>query len=413
MASSFRGILAPLQFSDYRCLLTSNTLWWQARWMEQIVVGWLVLEMTDSAWQVALIGFYRMAPLLVVSFFSGPIVDRLGHRRTILIAQTINLFVSTTIVLLLWTQQLALYHLAASALVLGCTWTLSWTGRRSFIPDLVGKDKTLEGILLENLTQNFSRILGPFLGGWLIEILGVQECYTFLTLISALSLLAVFRISSSRSKDSTEPQTASPWNLMIEGLRYVRTNRAISGTLFITVTMNFLIFPYQTLLPVFARDILHQGPVGLGLLGAASGIGSFIGLLIINKIRHIININWILIFGSFIMSTLISGFSFSTYFPLSLTLLILSGIGHACFSVSQSSIILISASDDQRSRAMGTLALAIGAGPPGRLNVGVLAEAFGAPFAVGIMASLSAIAIAAIATTIPRMREEAIRTKDR
>ena len=200
---------------------------------------------------------------------------------------------------------------------------------------------------------------------------------------------------------------------MIEGLRYVRTNRAISGTLFITVTMNFFIFPYQTLLPVFARDILHQGPVGLGLLGAASGIGSFIGLLIINKIRHIININWILIFGSFIMSTLISGFSFSTYFPLSLTLLILSGIGHACFSVSQSSIILISASDDQRSRAMGTLALAIGAGPPGRLNVGVLAEAFGTPFAVGIMASLSAIAIAAIATTIPRMREEAVRTKDR
>ena len=409
--SSFRGVLAPLRFPDYRRLLVSNTLWWQARWMEQIVVGWLVLEMTDSAWQVALVGFYRMAPLLVVSFFSGPIVDRLGHRRAILMAQTVNLAVSAIIVLLLWTGRLAFYHLTASALILGVTWTLNWTARRSFIPDLVGKDRTVEGILLENFTQNFSRILGPFASGALIELLSVRGCYAVLTSISALSLLAVLRLSSSPPPRPAGTRIASPWALMVEGLRYVRRNPSISAALLITVTMNFLIFPYQALLPVFARDILHQGPVGLGLLGAASGIGSFAGLLIINRIRHIVNIGRILTGGCFLMSALMVGFSASTHFPLSLALLTLSGIGHACFSVSQSSIVLLTSSDEMRSRAMGTLALAIGAGPPGRLQVGALAEAFGAPFAVGLTASLSALAIGVITAAVPRLRQETGRTE--
>ena len=86
----FTGTFQPLNIPDYRRLLASNTLWWQAMWMEMIVVGWLVLALTDSPFQIALVGFYRSIPLLIWGFISGPAIDHLGRRRIMLISQSIN-----------------------------------------------------------------------------------------------------------------------------------------------------------------------------------------------------------------------------------------------------------------------------------------------------------------------------------
>src|SRR5688572_30134827 len=83
-------VFAMLKNGDYRCLLSSNALWWQAMFMEAVVVGWLVLELTNSPWQVSLVGFCRSAPFLVCGFVSGPITDRFGRRKIILGAQLAN-----------------------------------------------------------------------------------------------------------------------------------------------------------------------------------------------------------------------------------------------------------------------------------------------------------------------------------
>ncbi len=103
--------MKPLRIPDYRRLLLSNTLWWQSMWMEMIVVGWLVLEITDSPFQIALVGFYRSIPLLIWGFFSGPVIDRVGRRRIMLISQSINFTTSSSIAWLLWSDQLAFWHL--------------------------------------------------------------------------------------------------------------------------------------------------------------------------------------------------------------------------------------------------------------------------------------------------------------
>ena len=201
-----------------------------------------------------------------------------------------------------------------------------------------------------------------------------------------------------------QASAGSPWTLVADGLRYCRRNQAILGDLLITVAMNFLAFPYMALLPVFARDVLHQGPIGLGLLGAASGIGSFVGILAIGQVRRVVSNGWIFASGSFLMAVSLVAFAASTHFYFSLGLLVLSGIGQACFSVMQSAIILVTASDDMRDRAMGAVAIAIGSGPPGRLQVGALAEAFGAPIAVGLTAAAAALMVAAVAAGLPGFR---------
>jgi predicted MFS family arabinose efflux permease len=195
---------------------------------------------------------------------------------------------------------------------------------------------------------------------------------------------------------------------MVEGLRYVRGHPSIPGVLLITVTVNTLVFPYQTLLPVFARDILGQGPLGLGLLGAGGGIGSFFGLLAINRVRRFLSPGWIYAGGSTFLSVAVVAFAASTSYPLSVALLILAGVGHACFGVMQSTIVLTSSSDEMRDRAMGTLVLAIGGGPLGRLQIGALATALGSPLAVILTCATSALTVLGVTAAFPGLRKRKI-----
>jgi len=197
---------------------------------------------------------------------------------------------------------------------------------------------------------------------------------------------------------------ASPWTVLGETLHYVKSSQPILGVMLITIVMNLLIIPYMTLLPVFARDVLGQGPVGLGILGMASGIGSFIGLGVTNTVRRHVSNGWIFTAGTFGMALALVAFSQSSVFGVSWALLLCVGMGQACFGIMQSSIILLTASDEMRSRTMGILVLAIGSDPVGKLQTGALAQNFGAPFAVGLQAALGAVAIVAIAVMLPGLR---------
>src|SRR5688572_12733590 len=173
----FQGVLAPLNNYDFRLLVSSNFLWWTTRFMEMTVVGWLVLDLTDSPWQVSVAGFYRSVPFLIAGFWSGAIIDRLGRRKVIVYAQTVTTLSSILIVILLWLDRLAYWHLIVSVTAIGLAWSLDWPARRSFVPDLVGKAQTIDALLLENFIQNVARILGPFLGGSLIAAIRMEGAY--------------------------------------------------------------------------------------------------------------------------------------------------------------------------------------------------------------------------------------------
>ena len=401
LSTRFRGMLSPLNLPDFRRLITSNFLWWGTRFMELTIVGWLVLELTNSPWLVAVIGFYRSAPFIFAGFVSGPIIDRLGRRRTIVWAQGVNVLVSSSIALLIWFDWLAYWHLAVGSIILGTSWALDWPARRALMPDLVGKGRTVDALLLENIGQNLSRIIGPFAGGTLIAAVSPAGAYSVLAGAAGLSFLLLLRLSNDPVPRRHQPGRISAWQDTLAGLRYIRQSQPILGTLLITVVMNFLAFPYMTVMPVFARDVLGQGPVGLGILGASSGLGAFLGFLVINRLHRRISHGWIFVVGSCFQCLMLLSFALSQSFPLSLTLLMLSGIGQACFGIMQSSIILLTASDEMRSRAMGILVLAIGAGPLGTLQIGALAENYGAPVTLGFETMLSALLTVLIAFWLP------------
>jgi hypothetical protein len=259
-------------------------------------------------------------------------------------------------------------------------------------------------MLLENFAQGWARILGPLAAGWLVAAFGPVGCYVVMAALSGTALVNVYALSRQPIPRTSLRPLASPWTVLGQSLRYVKSSQPILGVMLITIVMNLLILPYMTLLPVFARDVLGQGPVGLGILSMASGIGSFVGLGLTNVVRRRVSNGSIFAGGTLGVALALVFFSQSSVYGLSWGLLLCAGMGQACFGIMQSSIILLTASDEMRSRTMGILVLAIGSDPVGKLQTGVLAQAFGAPFAVGVQAAAGAAAIIAIAVLLPGLR---------
>ncbi|MCC6456402.1 MAG: MFS transporter [Caldilineaceae bacterium] len=399
------GLFNPLRNPDFRQLLGSNALWWVTAFMETLVFGWLVLEMTDSAWTVALVGFCRSLPFLLFGFMGGMVADRFGRRRVIVTAQAVNFAVYVSLFTLMLLGQLQIWHLGLGSAAIGCAWSFDWPARRALLPDLIGKKQTVEAMLLENFVQGCSRILGPFAAGLLIASAGAVGCLGVMCLLSGSALLSVRQLSKQSIPRVNMRPMVSPWSVLGQSLRYVGSNQSIMGVMLITVVLNMLMIPYMTLLPVFARDVLHQGPVGLGLLSLGAGAGSFIGLFLISKLRRYLSNGWILTGGTFGMALALVAFSQSSAYGFSWGMLVIAGVGQACFGIMQSSIILLTASDEMRGQTMGILVLAIGSDPFGKLITGALAETSGAPFAVGLQAGVAALLLAVIAVTLPGLRE--------
>jgi|TARA_B100000959_G_scaffold283680_1_gene353187 predicted MFS family arabinose efflux permease len=365
-------------------------------WMETLVTGWLALEMTDSAWWVSVVAFCRNIPVPLVGFLGPVWVERFRRRRVIQALQSVNLLAALTLAILYHFGRLEYWHLTMVSLANGAAWALDWPTRRALLPDLVGRDHVVDAMVLENVLQSLTRLSGPLLAGLAMQHLGAGGTLWILCLIGGTGLLVLLGL---RTDSHSPEQTAGIRDALArtrEGLRYVRGNSAILGTLIITVIMNAWAFPFQALLPVFARDVLGQGPFGLGLLGAANGAGAMVGLLLVNLSRRSFGHPAIFSTGSILACVGLLAFSLSSSMTLSLAALAIAGVGQAGFSIMQSSIILVEATDQMRSRAMGALVIAIGVGPLGRVQAGAMAAAWSAPVAVFCMAASGALATLAV-----------------
>ena len=365
--------------------------------MEQVAIGWIALELTDSAWWVAVVAFCRAIPLPVAGLF-GPILgERFLRRHLVLFLQSVNLVGVTALLLLHLTGGLEYWHMTVVALANGSAWALDWPTRRALLPDLVGRDRVVDGMVLENVLQGLTRLTGPLLAGASMDQLGTGGTLGLLVAMSAGGFVLLTGLNTDSRSPSPPKGVVAAIGRLREGLAFVRRQPAILGTLAITVIMNAWAFPFQALLPVIARDVLGEGPMGLGLLGSANGVGAMMGLLLVNWSRDRTSNEAIFVGGSLVACVGLLGLSMSTTFALSLAALVVSGVGQAGFSIMQSSIILVEATDEMRSRAMGALVLAIGSGPLGRVQGGAMAVLWGAPVAVGAMALSAAVGIVVVA----------------
>ena len=382
----------PLRNADFSRLWVATGLWWLAMWMEQVVLGWLALELTDSPWLVALIGFFRSIPLLFIGVCGSLVTDRFPRRRLVLVLQGLTAAGGLVLLLAHLRGGLSYEILAGVALANGVWWALDWPTRRALLPDLVGKERVVEAMLYENVMQGITRLAGPLLAGGVLGVFGTGGALYAMAAMGVLSFACLWGLKT----DSRAPRQPGGLSQALRqvgaGWVYVFRQRRILGVVLITVAMNVWAFPFMNLLPVFARDILQRGPWGLGMLGAAHGMGALLGLAWVHYGRRRFDTGLLFAGGSIFSCGGLLAFAFSGTYGWSLAALVGAGIGMAGFSILQSAIILVEADDDMRGRAMSAVVLGIGLGPLGRLQSGAMAETWGAPLAVGCMAAMAAAA---------------------
>jgi MFS family permease len=394
--------LTTFRSPGYRYLWLASLLWNQARWMDQVVLGWVVLEMTNSAWDVAVIGALRWLPLLMFGIAGGAVADRIDRRWLLMGAQGLGLVVCLGTAALLATGLFDFGFAALATFLLGLQWALDWPTRRALIPDLVGRELMVNAVALEAVSMNLTRIVGPLVAGGLIAYLSPAAAFVFMAglYVVEIVLLKIMPLAV-RGRQVT---SVSVLRYLRDGFDQLRQSQPIVGVLLISTAMNVLVYPYQQLLPVFARDVLHEDAVGLGALGAAAGVGSFVGAMAIASVGRVPRSGLLFWVGSGLMSACVMGFALADNLPVALGLLALSGFGSAAFASLQSTIVLGRASDQLRGRAMGALTLAIGSGPFGTLEIGALSIVLGAPLAVALNAGACTALVGLVAARLPRFR---------
>jgi len=399
--------LAPVQTfrsRPYRYLWTASLLWNNARWADRVALGWLVFEVTDSAWHLALVGLLRSLPVMLFGVFGGMVADRFDRRWLLIVAQALGGLVSLGLALLIAFDRFVFEHAVVASLLFGLQWAVDWPARRALIPDLVGRELTSNAVALESVSMNLSKVLGPLAAGWLIAYGGAASAYLVVAALFAVQT-ALLAMMPMPPRGDRPIASGSMLRYLRQGWDELRLSEAIVGVLLITVFMNMLAFPHQTLLPVFARDVLSVDSVGLGMLGAAGGAGSLLGALVLAGRGRLPKPGLLFAGGSVAMCVCLVGFALTRDFPFALALLGLSGLGQSAFSALQSTIILGATSEQLRGRAMGALTVAIGTAPLGLLEIGALTAAFGAPLAVAANAGLCALVTLLIAARYPRLRK--------
>ena len=404
-AARSSGAFRAFRNANYTRLWGSNALLYTARWMQMIMLAWLTLELTNAPWLVALVGFFAMMPTLVLGLAGGIMADRVNRRRLLIITQGINLASSALLALILVMDIVEVWHGYANAFITGVCWALSFPARRAVVLDMLDASELTNAIALDTVGMNVSRMVGPALAGVLISAIGVGGGFIVLTGANFLGFLLVSTLRVTQRRQARRPQQSIVRNL-IEGFAYVKTNVTIMSVIYITFIINVFLFPYSTMIPVIARDVLHVGPVLMGALQASEGLGALIGSLCIASAVSMRYHGRIYVAGSLLALCGLLAFSISRWYIVSFPVMLFLGLGTSGFATMQSAIVMLVAKDDMRGRALGVLSLAIGGGPLGALLVGAVAESISPVFALRLNALAGIVLLALITLCLPSILDQ-------
>ena len=371
--------------------------------MEFIILGWVVLELTDSPWRVGLLAFFRMIPMPFLGLASGVLSDRVDRKRLMVGTEATSLVLMALLFVLVATDSAEFWSIALIALGMGTGWVVSFPARNSVIQDMVGSGGITSAMPLETANLAGSRMMGPLYGGLLLSFAGPAEAIFILTVLYGLDLLLLWRVHiPPRQAVAHEPVT----RVLTEGLRFVVSSRLILAVILITIVANALYFPYMGMLPVFARDVLGVGPALLGIMAAMDGMGALIGSVFLASRRNIRSPGRIFVFGTILSMSIVLLFTFSRVYGLSLVILLAAGLTFSGYHSMQTALVLLSASPEIRGRALGIQMMAIGIGPVGQLITGATAETWGAPRAVAINCTVALVLMAIITALFPAIRRK-------
>src|SRR5438105_9153279 len=351
-------------------------------WMQTIGQAWLVLELTHSAWLLGVVGALQFLPVMLLALFGGVLADRLPKRRVLLFTQSSAMVQAFILWILVATGQVQLWHVLVLASMLGLTNSVDMPTRQAFVGEMVGREDLPNAIALNSSLFNMARVLGPALGGLLIAWLGVAPLF----LLNAISFLAVIiglvmidqRTLYALPSRRTDDQKLSTFQSLREGLFYVWHMPTVLLVIAVIGVIALFRINFNVMLPLFATDVFHAGPVGYGFISAAYGLGALFSALWVAWGNRKPSIRSLLI-AAFAFSVLEIAFALSHFYILSFPLLAGVGFAQIMMTATANTTIQTVTPNSLRGRAISVYLLVYAGGMPlGNLLAGGLTTLLGA-----------------------------------
>jgi len=376
-------------------------------WMQNVGQAWLVLELTGSPTKLGVVSAMQFLPMMLLSLFAGPFIDRFPKRRIILITQTVLMFLALALATLTATGLISYPIILVMAFLLGLVNLVDNPTRQAFIIELSGREHLMNAVSLNSAAFNLARIVGPAVAGLLMEAIGIAPCFylnaaSFLAVIGALLLVDAGKSARGPAISSFKEVLASSR----EGLSYIAGRREIMLPLVLLSIISTLVINYNVFVPTFAKSALGRSASGYGFLMTAIGIGSVIAALSLAARSRRGPSSLRLYGGAVALSLAMAATGLQRSYALSIGLLVVVGFSTISMSASANARIQLLADDAHRGRVMSVYSLVFGGVTPiGALYAGALVDRAGP----GVAMTVSGIAgLAAALVLIVLARRKAV-----
>jgi MFS family permease len=368
--------------------------------MDEVSRGWLVYQITDSPLQLGLVRGTQALTFLLLVPVAGLAADRYSRRMQLALAQGVTVLGYVALALAIFLDRVEPWHVYATAVLVGIGQVFQQPARASMLPDTVPRELLTNAIGLSAVLFNVARIVGPALAGLLIVTVGTGGAFTAQALLMLFATINALMMTTG----DTPARRSGPRETFSGGIRFALQNEPVRAGLSLTLITGFLIVPFTTLLPVYARDLLAVGANGQGILVSALGAGALASAALLASAGDRLPKGLLMMSAGFLYGFIVAAFAASGWFVLSVAIMFAAGICQVGCNALVQTIIQAHSPPQFRGRVMALFSLNHVLSMAGGVVVSALAVAVGPRWAITLMGFTGATGIALLYLRNPRVR---------
>lgn len=405
--------LRALKYHNFRLYVIGQSISLVGTWMQRIAVGWLVYEMTHSAFMLGLVAFAGQIPMLLLSPYGGSYVDRHSRYRTLMGTQIASMLQAGLLALAVLTNHYSIELIIILSVILGIINAFDMPSRQSLMILLVKDNYDLQNAIAINSSMvTLARLIGPAVAGILLSTVGegIAFLLNFLSFFAVIGCLLAMKLKVPPRTKNSDPF----WMNLKQGYHYLRRKPALRNPIFLIGLISLIVAPYITLFPVFAQEVFGGDVEEFSWLNSIAGFGALIGAIYMTSLKTTRTLLKVIIVAGLLLTANLILFSFMKNFYAALFFVMLAETGLLISISSTNTYLQTHVEERMRGRVISYYAMAFsGLQPIGNLLMGLLAHSIGVSYTVLIQGVLGMVCVAVFIPAYRKASERDIRIEGR